>query len=105
MAHDSAGRQDILNHSIETPTHGRVLVRRARSHPAAGVLVGFHGYMENASIQMPRLIDIPGADNWTLVSVQALHRFYKGRSQEVVAGWMTREDRLDAIGDNIRYVD
>lgn len=105
MKHDSAGSKDIVSHSIATPTHGRVLVRRAPSPRAAGVLAGFHGYMENASIQMQRLIDIPGSDTWTLVSIQALHRFYKGRTQEVVAGWMTREDRLQTIDDNIRYVD
>lgn len=60
--------------------------------------------MENAAIQMTRLETIPGAAAWTLVSVQALHRFYRGRSQEVVGSWMTREDRELAIADNIAYV-
>ena len=69
------------------------------------MLVGFHGYMENAEIQMARLESIPGSANWTLVSVLALNRFYRGRSQDVVAGWMTREDREAAIEDNIDYVD
>jgi predicted esterase len=91
----------ILN--IATPTHGRVLVRKA-ADPAAAV-VGFHGYMENAAIQMERLEALPGAEAWTLISVQGLHRFYKGRSEEVVAGWMTRQDRDDMIADNIEYVD
>jgi predicted esterase len=95
---------DIFVLSVPTPVHGRVLVRAART-PARGVLAGFHGYMENAAIQMQRLAEIPGSDAWTLVSIQALHRFYRGRSQEVVAGWMTREDREDAIADNIAYVD
>jgi predicted esterase len=54
---------------------------------------------------MERLAAIPGADAWTLLSVQALHRFYRGRSEEVVASWMTRQDRDAAIADNIRYVD
>lgn len=88
--------------SIETPTHGRVLVREGAS-PTAAVL-GFHGYMENAEIQMDRLVALPGADAWTLISIQGLHRFYRGRSEEVVAGWMTRQDRDDMIGDNIEYV-
>jgi predicted esterase len=38
-----------------------------------------------------------------LVSVQALHRFYT-RANEVVASWMTREDREHAIADNVAYV-
>jgi predicted esterase len=54
---------------------------------------------------MQRLAAIPGSDRWGLVSVQGLHRFYRGRSQDVVAGWMTRQDREDAIRDNIAYVD
>ena len=89
--------------SIRTSTHGRVLVRQAAQPAPVGVLAGFHGYMENAAIQMARLAAIPGTSAWTLLSIQGLHRFYRGRSEEVVAGWMTREDREDAIADNIGY--
>lgn len=89
---------------IPAVTHGRVLVRAARAAAARGVLVGFHGYMENAAIQMTRLESVPGASAWTLVSVQGLHRFYRGRTEEVVACWMTREDRDAAIADNLAYV-
>lgn len=92
---------DVLN--VEARTHGRVLVERAVS--PAGVLAGFHGYMENADIQMARLAGLSGAEAWTLVSIQALHRFYRGRTEDVVAGWMTRQDRELAIADNIAYVD
>jgi predicted esterase len=87
--------------NVTTRTHGRVLIREA-SQPAL-LLAGFHGYMENAAIQMERLASLPGADRWTLVSVQALHRFYRGRSEEVVASWMTRQDRELMIEDNITY--
>src|SRR3954462_146309 len=92
-------------HSVAARTHGRVLVRDALDGPPRGILAGFHGYMENAAIQMARLEGIPGVDAWTLVSVQALHRVYRGRSQDVVASWMTREDREQTIADNIAYVD
>jgi predicted esterase len=88
---------------IATRIHGRVLVRDA-SDPAA-VIVGFHGYMENAAIQMERLEALPGAGRWTLISVQGLHRFYRGHSEAVVAGWMTRQDRDEMIADNIEYAD
>ena len=91
-------------HSVATPTHGRVLVRRPGSRPARGVIAGFHGYSETAAIQMPRLEAVCRDDPWTLVSVQALHRFYRGRLQEVGASWMTREDREAAIADNLAYV-
>lgn len=91
-------------HVVPALTHGRVLVRPARAAASRGVLVGFHGYMENAAIQMKRLEEIRGTERWTLVAVQALNRFYRGRTQEVVASWMTREDRDVAMADNLGYV-
>ena len=89
--------------SVPAPIHGRVIVRDVGE--PRGLLVGFHGYLENCEIQMERLAAVSGADDWTLVSVQGLHRFYKGRSQGIVASWMTRQDREDAIRDNVAYVD
>ena len=88
---------------VPTLTHGRVIVRRAHG-AARGVLVGFHGYMENADVQMERLEAIPVSAEWTLVAIQALHRFYRGRTNEVVASWMTSQDREAAIADNVEYV-
>lgn len=88
---------------IETRTHGRALVRAAGE--PRGYLFGFHGYGETAELQMQRLESIPGADAWTLVAVQGLHRFYRGRTEEIAASWMTRQDRDAAIADNIQYVD
>ena len=89
---------------IETLIHGRVLLRRAAG-PSGGVLVGYHGYAESADAMLKRLQSIEVADTWTLVAIQGLNRFYRGRSEDVVAGWMTRQDREAAIADNIRYVD
>ena len=95
---------EITLHIVPTLTHGRILVRDARVAARRGILVGFHGYMENARVQMERLAAIPGGAAWTLVSIQGLHRFYRGRTEDVVASWMTREDRDEAIADNLAYV-
>ena len=89
--------------NIATRIHGRVLVREAED-PVA-VIAGFHGYMENADIQMARLEALPDSGRATLISVQGLNRFYRGRTEEVVAGWMTRQDREAMIADNIEYTD
>lgn len=89
---------------IGTRVHGRVLVRAAPA-AAAGVLLGFHGYLETADVQLARMEGIPGSAAWTLASVQALNRVYRGRSEETVASWMTRQDRDEMIADNIAYVD
>ena len=67
-------------------------------------LIGCHGYGQNAADMLEELRRIPGANEWTLVSVQALHRFYTRSDQSVVASWMTREDREHAIADNIEYL-
>lgn len=86
-------------HLIETTIHGRYLVRPASSR----YLVGFHGYGQTAEIMLRDLEQIPGTEEWTLVSVQALNRFY-AKNEEVAANWMTRQDRDEAIADNVLYV-
>lgn len=101
--HDSGSDPSVAVLRVRTETHGRVLVRHA-ADPVA-LIMGFHGYAEDGATQLERLISMPGAARWTCVAVQALNRFYRGRTQDTVAGWMTRQDRELAIADNIAYVD
>ena len=90
--------------SIETSTHGRVLIKDPTSPSSPHrLLIGFHGYAQNAGDMFAELERIPGLEGWTLVSVEALHPFY-ARAGKVVASWMTRQDRDLAIADNIAYV-
>lgn len=90
-------------HLIATTTHGRYLTSPVPPGDAVGLLVGFHGQSETAAIQMAHLEEIRGRRPWRLVSVQGLHRYYTRRG-DVVAAWMTREDRDAAIADNLAYV-
>ena len=83
--------------TIPTQTHGRYLIDIPGQSRAT--LVGFHGYQENAAIQLDVLRKIAGGRSIGLVSIQGLHRFYT-RANDVVAGWMTKEDRELAIADN-----
>jgi predicted esterase len=94
----------VTTRAIAAATHGRYLVSPPATSRAAPLLVGFHGYAEAAEAQLERLRAIPGVDEWVIASVQGLHRFYRGRTEEVVAGWMTRQDRDLAIADNVAYV-
>ena len=87
--------------TIATEIHGRYLVE-IPDHSRA-TLVGFHGYQENAAIHMDVLRRIAAGRPIGLVSIQGLHRFYT-RANEVVASWMTKEDRELAIADNVAYV-
>jgi len=90
--------------TLSTPTTGRILVEDPAGSVSRGLLVGCHGYGQNATDMLEELRRIPGAGEWTLVSVQALNRFYTRNDQSVVANWMTREDREHAIADNIEYL-
>src|ERR687897_304199 len=90
-----------LIRTARTDTHGRYLVD-IPPHSRA-TLVGFHGYKENAAIHMEALRRLAGDRAVGLVSIQGLHRFYS-RGSDVVASWMTKEDREEAIADNIEYV-
>ena len=87
--------------TIPTQTHGRYLVDIPEHSRAT--LVGFHGYQENAAINVEVLRQIAAGRSIGLVSIQGLHRFYT-RASDVVASWMTKEDREFAIADNTAYV-
>ncbi len=94
----------VTERTVATMVHGRYLASPPALPGPAPILVGFHGYGENAETQLERLRSVPGSDRWLCVSIQALHRFYERRTDRVVASWMTRQDREAAIMDNIAYV-
>jgi predicted esterase len=88
---------------IEARTHGRYLCHPPAVPPPWPIVMGFHGFAEDADIHLEALRALPDADRWLLVAVQALHPFYT-RTERVVASWMTRQHREPAIADNIDYV-
>ncbi len=92
---------DFEINTIPATVHGRYVVRRG---PADHLLIGFHGYGENADVHNAELQQIPGIERWTTVAVQALHPFYMHRTGAIVASWMTSQDRDLAIEDNCAYV-
>jgi predicted esterase len=104
-----------LIRTARTDIHGRYLV--AIPDHSRATLVGFHGYKENAAIHMAVMRRIAGDRPIGLISIQGLHRFYASGGTagaptarslrggvDVVASWMTREDREHAIADNVAYV-
>jgi predicted esterase len=97
--------QSVTEQSIAATVHGRYLTIPPTQPGPAPLLVGFHGYAEDAETQLKRLRAIPDSTRWLCVSIQALHRFYQRRTDHVVASWMTRQDREAAIVDNLRYVE
>jgi len=95
----------VITELVPAITHGRVLIEHdGDAAVSSRVLIGFHGYGQAGEDMMADLRLIPGADAWTRVSIQALNRFYTRGDARVVASWMTRDDREQAIADNIAYV-
>ena len=83
---------------------GRYLLSRPSGDAGAPLLVGCHGYGENARGHLEQLDRIPGAETWVRCAVEALHPFYNTKTGEVVGCWMTSRDRELAIEDNVGYV-
>src|SRR4051812_32331983 len=90
--------------NVAATTHGRLLIDDAPAGPLR-LLIGFHGYAQNADEMLEMLRGVPAEDSWTRAAVQALHRFYRGRVQTTVGSWMTSQDRDILIADNVRYVE
>jgi len=93
-----------LVRTIAARTLGRYLVAPPASGAAAPIVVGFHGYGENAETWLDQMARVPAAADWLVVSVQALHRFYNTKTETTVGSWMTRLDRERLIADNVAYV-
>lgn len=94
-----------IERTIQVATHGRYLADVHETDGPRLLLVGFHGYAEQAAIHLPRLQAARGDLPIDVVSVQGLHRFYRSGGEEPAASWMTREDRDLLIADNVAYVD
>jgi len=90
--------------TIAARTHGRYVVAQPAGGRPAPLLVGFHGYGENAEAWLEQARRIPAAQDWLVVSVQALHRFYNTKTEATIGSWMTSLDRDLLIADNLDYV-
>jgi predicted esterase len=91
--------------SVETPTHGRVLLQDAADSVSRGLIVALHGYGQAAEDMLAAVSQIPGASHWRIAAVQGLHRFYTRDGENVVASWMTRQNRDLMTADNVAYID
>ena len=96
---------DPIVKKVSATTQGRYLLRLPATEGPHPLLIGFHGYGENADVHLRQLERIPGIAAWLVASVQALHWFYDRTHQHVVASWMTKLYREQAIADNLRYIE
>lgn len=72
---------------------------------ATEIWIVLHGYAQLASSFIESFDTIVTPDR-AIIAPEGLHRFYqKGFYGDVVASWMTKEDRLDDINDYVSYLD
>ena len=88
---------------IKTFVHGSYLVKNSKNTALSPLIVGFHGYGETAEDHMLLFNQIPGIENWTVCSIQALHSFYNTH-EKIGYSWMTSNNREYRIQENVQYI-
>lgn len=96
---------NIIDQNLSVPKTARYYRRPALTTPVNGCLFGLHGYAQAALTFLQELV--PAAPNdWEIIAPEGLSRFYrKGTFGDVVASWMTKEDRIHEIEDHCRYLE
>ncbi len=89
---------------IEYTTTGR-FVSHGNPEKAKKLLIALHGYGQLVTFFI-RKFSFLDPDEYYVVCPEGPHRFYHaGNKGRVGASWMTKEDRLNDIGDYIRFLD
>lgn len=101
----------IHEHHITTPRTARYYTVGQPGQGITDVWFALHGYGQLASLFVRDLAALDDGSR-LIVAPEALSRFYLGGMSEraaseraVGASWMTREDRLLEIDDQVRYLD
>lgn len=93
----------MQNHSITVQKSARVF-SLGNLDTAKEIWIVLHGYAQLASDFIKTFEPIMN-DNRAIIAPEGLHRFYrKGFYGDVVASWMTKEDRLNDIEDYTTYL-
>lgn len=68
-------------------------------------IIALHGYGQLVQFFIRKFYEL-NSDEVFVVAPEGMHRFYlNGTSGRVGASWMTKEERLDDIQDNMTYLD
>lgn len=90
-------------HQFKTEKIARVFTL-GNIHTANDVWIVLHGYAQLASTFIEQF-DFMVDHNTAVIAPEGLHRFYRrGFNGEVVASWMTKEDRLNDILDYVSFL-
>ncbi|MFT5513597.1 MAG: putative esterase [Bacteroidia bacterium] len=94
----------MQTHHISIPKTARVFTL-GDLESATEIWIVLHGYGQLASTLIETFESLV-SDKCAVIAPEGLHRFYKkGFYGEVVASWMTKEERLNDINDYCAYLD
>lgn len=83
--------------------HGDLHPKNTNTNKIA--ILALHGYGQLAQFFIRNFQGLD-TEKYCVVAPEGLHRFYlEGTSGRVGASWMTKEERLDDIADNMVYLD
>lgn len=86
-----------IQKTVKVNTHGN-------ANNARYLWVALHGYGQLTDYFIEKFHVLDESEHF-VVAPEGFHRFYlKGTSGRVGASWMTKEERLDDIADNIAYL-
>lgn len=95
----------MIRKTLTVPKTARYFCSAEPSSVFCEVVFVCHGYAQLASEFLNEFNVISNADR-LIVAPEGLHRFYhKGGADNVVASWMTKEDRTDDIRDYVSWLD
>lgn len=96
---------EIIEKSIEIKKTGRYYMLGKPSNEIKHVLIGLHGYGQLGKYFIKNFEELDLTSTLVIVP-EGLSRFYlRGTNGRVGASWMTKEDRLNEINDQINYLD
>jgi predicted esterase len=96
---------DMKKIEIETKKTGRYFQLGEFNDNTKNVIVACHGYAQLANYFL-KWFETPKIENTVIIAPEGLNRFYwEGFSGNVVASWMTKEDRSSDIEDYIFFLD
>lgn len=91
-------------HKLKVQKTNRVIVL-GEPEKAKIVLIALHGYGQLVTFFQRRFHELD-LNRYCIILPEGMHRFYlSGTEGRVGASWMTKEERIDDIADNLDYLD
>ena len=98
---------EIIEGSIETVRRARYTVLGTPNSETKHLWFVLHGYGQLSRYFIRNFKTVAAQEDTVVVAPEALSRFYLGEEKwkRVGASWMTKEDRLNEIDDQVEYLD